>query len=171
MNFQTANFSMHYQVVSLSAAREADVEGIFAICRENLDYFKHMKSQPSAEHIRQDLTALPSGKSIEDKCFVGFYQESQMIAFIDLIADYPCAGTVFIGWFMVRKSEQGRGVGSEIVSAVLAAFKKAGFASARLGFVKGNRQSERFWRKNGFLPNGIETHFDDYDIVLMQREL
>ena len=41
----------------------------------------------------------------------------------------------------------------------------------RLGYIKGNQESERFWTKNNFIPTGIESETDYYTIVVMQRDL
>ena len=49
--------------------------------------------------------------------------------------------------------------------------KDRGFSSVRLGRVKGNPQSKRFWEKNGFAPTGVETDGGGYTIVVMRREL
>lgn len=60
------------------------------------------------------------------------------------------ADTAFIGFFMMNKSLQGRGVGTALVSEVLAYLTALGFAAVRLGIDKENPQSNHFWRKNGF---------------------
>ena len=43
------------------------------------------------------------------------------------------ADTAFIGFFMMNKSLQGRGVGTALVSEVLAYLTALGFAAVRLG--------------------------------------
>lgn len=51
---------------------------------------------------------------------------------------------------MMNKSLQRRGVGTALVSEVLAYLTALGFAAVRLGIDKENPQSNHFWRKNGF---------------------
>lgn len=60
------------------------------------------------------------------------------------------ADTAFIGFFMMNKALQGRGVGTALVSEVLAYLTALGFAAVQLGIDKENPQSNHFWRKNGF---------------------
>lgn len=54
------------------------------------------------------------------------------------------ADTAFIGFFMMNKSLQGRGVGTALVSEVLAYLTALGFAAVRLGIDKENPQSNHF---------------------------
>ena len=41
----------------------------------------------------------------------------------------------------------------------------------RLGFAKGNPQSEHFWLKNGFERTGVEAQNDGYVVVVLEKEL
>ena len=84
------------------------------------------------------------------KYYVGFFAAGTLVAVMDLVDGYPDADTAFIGFFMMNKSLQGRGVGTALVSEVLAYLTVLGFAAVRLGIDKGNPQSTHFWLKNGF---------------------
>lgn len=44
-----------------------DVDEILALCKGNADYYRYMNSEPSPENIRDDLSALPPGKTMDDK--------------------------------------------------------------------------------------------------------
>ena len=41
----------------------------------------------------------------------------------------------------------------------------------RLGFAKGNPQSEAFWIKNGFERTGVEDVQERYTVVVMERQI
>lgn len=41
----------------------------------------------------------------------------------------------------------------------------------RLGYVKGNKESESFWLKNGFAQTGVEKIEDDYTVIVLQHEI
>jgi len=43
------------------------------------------------------------------------------------------------------------------------------FTCVRLGYVKGNPQSEAFWIKNYFKKTDEEVQKNDHDVVVMQR--
>lgn len=150
---------------------EEDIPDIYALCKSNPTYYKHMKMEPTPENLKESMTALPRGMTMENKIFAGFYQGGCLIALLDLILGYPDCNTAFIGWFMMHKALQGEGIGSAIVKDILSCVKKEGFSYVRLGYIKGNAESESFWKKNGFLPTGSESKTDDYTIVVMERAL
>ena len=160
--------SARYAVKKLT---EADIPDIYAICRGNPVFYEYMKAELTLESIREDLTALPKGKKPEDKTFVGFYEGDRLIAFLDLIAGYPEGDAAFIGWFMVERSCQGKGVGTEIISETAAFLARRGFRRIRLGYMKGNRQSGNFWMKNQFAPTGTESEQEYGTVVHMERKL
>ena len=121
------------------------------------------------ESIRADSRALPPGKTAADKYYLGYFQGDKLAAVLDLILDYPRAQTAFVGFFMLARRLQGRGVGSAIVAEALQALARQGYTHVRLGYVKGNPQSEAFWLKNGFRPTGIETRPASYTVVVLER--
>lgn len=123
------------------------------------------------ESLRSDRKALPPGMTYDDKYYIGFWEDSELTAVMDLILRYPDRDTAYIGFFMVNRSAQGRGVGSLLVEEVCGWLKRQGFTCVRLGYAKGDPQSEHFWRKNRFRPTGMEAAKEGYDAVLLQRTL
>ena len=150
---------------------EEDAEAVFCLYQSNPQYFTAMDDVPTLSSAKADLIALPPKKAIEDKYYVGFYDEAHLVAIMDLIRGFPNEQTAFIGLFMVHASQQGRGIGSKIIAAVLSYLKSLGFSRCRLGYVKTNLQSKSFWFKNGFLPTGVESKQEKYTIVLMEKEI
>lgn len=160
--------SRRYDVRTIA---DGDVEKVYMLCRGNPMYYEHLGTVASPEDVRSDLKALPRGKSLDDKYYVGFFDGPSLVAVMDLIAGYPDDKTAFIGFFMMEKSFQGRGVGSAIIGGVLESMKKQGFGRVKLGYVKSNMQSAGFWRKNGFLPTGDEGNAEGRAVVVMSMEL
>ena len=158
--------SAQYQVRRVT---EADLPELLALAQGNPVYYEHMHLHPTLENLREDLTKLPPRTVPEDKYFLGYYQDGRLCAVLDLILRYPDPETAFVGWFILRKDLQGRGVGTGIVSELAAFLKEQGFPYIRLGYVKGNPESQAFWEKNRFVPTGIETEGDGYTMVVMQR--
>ncbi len=161
------DFSNRYAVRRLS---EKDIPAILSLYEGNPLYFHHFPPAPSAEGVREDFTALPKGKSLKDKYFLGFWDGDELAAVLDLIYGYPDDRIVFIGFFMMAANLQGQGTGSGIVEDICS-FLGRRFDYVRLGYVQGNPQAEHFWTKNGFLPTGVVKHMEQGEIVLMQREL
>lgn len=150
---------------------EEDVSNIYTLCKGNPTYYKYIKIEPTLENIKEVLTELPPNKTMDDKFFLGFYKDNQLVAILDLITGYPNINTAFIGWFMMNQDFQRTGIGTEIIAEILFYLKEENFRYVRLGYIKGNQESESFWLKNKFIPSGDESETDDYTIVVMQREL
>ncbi|MCM1386324.1 MAG: GNAT family N-acetyltransferase [Bacillus sp. (in: Bacteria)] len=159
--------SKTYQVTRL---HERHVHSVLALCQKNPQYYKYCPPAVSIESLLTDMSALPPSKTAKDKYYLGFWQEEKLIAVIDLILTYPNKETAWIGFFMMESDMQGRGIGSGIIEDACRYLSKK-FSYIRLGYVKGNLQSEHFWLKNKFAPTGATTQTDDYEIVEMQRKL
>ncbi len=155
--------SARYEVRRLT---EADMPDLLALAQGNPLYYEHMHTRPTLENLTRDLTALPPRKTLDDKYFLGYYQDGSLAAVLDLITAYPDRSTAFIGWFILRKDLQGRGEGSAIIRELMF---RLPCRYVRLGYVKGNRESERFWKKLHFAPTGVEVEGDGYTMVVMQR--
>ncbi len=162
------NLSEKYQVKRIE---EVDIPEVYALCKSNPLYYQHCPPNVTISSLKEDLTILPKGKKIEDKYYLGFYDSELLVAVIDLISGYPDEETAFIGFFMVDQNIQMKGIGTSIISEVCQYLKKIGFIYVRLGYIKGNPQSETFWIKNHFIKTGDEVQKDDYIIAVMQRML
>lgn len=168
MKLKLEHMSSKYTVKQFT---EEDISNIYEICIGNPSYYEYMKTEPTYENITDIFTELPPNTALEDKYFVGFYEANQLIAILDIVTGYPNAKTAFIGWFMMKKELQGTEIGSRIISEVISCLEEEKFHYAQLGYIKGNQQSENFWRKNKFYPIGREKETRDYIIVVMQREV
>lgn len=107
--------SSKYQVRHL---KKCDAQTVLDLYESNPLYFEHCPPPPTIQSVEYDMRALPDGKRIAYKHFVGFFNGNNLVAVLDLIEKYPDKQTVFIGLFMVAAAYQGRGVGSKIVSFV-----------------------------------------------------
>ncbi len=90
---------------------------------------------------------------------------------MDLIDAYPDESTAFIGFFMTNTAIQNRGIGTRIVQELGRYLKSQGYKHIRLGWVKGNFQSESFWHKNGFSETGVSYETSGYTVIVAQRDL
>ena len=163
-----AGLSARYAVRRLT---EADLPALLALCRSNPLYYRHCPPAPSAESLLGDLAALPPRRTLADKYYLGFFDGETLIAVLDLIPGFPKPEIAFWGFFMLRAERQGRGEGSALVSELCAALARRGFRAVRLGWVRGNPQAERFWKKNGFAETGVSYDAGGYTVVMARREL
>lgn len=156
-------------VYEVKVLGEEDIPAVVRVCTGNPMYFAHTREQISEEWVRGEYRALPPGKGYEDKYYIGFFKEAELVSVMDLIASYPDNETAFIGFFMVNRDFQGKGAGTRIIRDTLSYLHAVGFGKVRLGYVKGNTQSKDFWIRNRFRPTGIETRTERYTIVIMER--
>lgn len=164
MNIQL--LSTQYEVRKIS---DSDIPAVLNLCKGNPQYYDYCPPAISVKEIKSDLIALPPGKTYEDKYYIGFWENNQLIAVMDLILKYPDKETAFMGFFMVNIKLQGREVGSNIITECLQSLKRLGYAKVRLGYAKGNPQSKAFWIKNHFKPTGVESIQEHYTIVVMEH--
>lgn len=150
-------FSARYRVRALG---EGDVEEILALCAANPLFFRYHPPAATRQSIREDLRALPPGRTMADKFYLGFFAPEgaegpeRLAAVLDLVLGWPRVDTAYLGLFMVAGPLQGRGVGSGIVAGCLARLAALGFSTVRLAVDEGNPQSLAFWQKNGFVLTG-----------------
>lgn len=168
MNFSIEQLSKKYSVRKLT---DTDVAAVYALCKENPLYYQYCPPFVTEESIRADMQALPPRKTMEDKYYLGFYEGGRLIAIMDLILGFPKEETAFVGFFMMNKEVQGRGLGTALMEEVYVCLKQCGFKFVRLGFAKGNPQSEHFWVKNRFERTGVEAQNEGYVVVVMEKKL
>lgn len=149
--FSIDGLSRQYQVKRLGVD---DLDDLFELCSQNKTYYYYCPPMVTKESIQQDMVALPANKGMEDKAYVGFYQEGQLIAVMDLISGYPENKTLYIGFFMIQVSLHRQKVGSALFSEVVSFAQKRGYQSIQLGWMKENSQASGFWLANGFKPIG-----------------
>lgn len=140
-------FSNTYQIKRLDAK---DIEDIYALCIKNTQYYAYCEKEPSKELIQQDMMITPPNIALNQKYYVGFYDQQKLMAIMDLIDGYPSSEYGFIGFFMMNKDMQGKEIGSQMIHDVCSYCKESGMEKIRLGIDKENPQSNYFWKKNGF---------------------
>lgn len=148
---------------------DKDIIDVLRLCESNPTYYKHCPPAVNVEKIKEDMAALPPNKTYDDKYYIGFFEDNELVAVMDLISKYPNKETAFIGFFMVDSKLQGVGVGSNIITECLKALKCLGYQKVRLGYVKENPQPKAFWEKNKFRPTGIEVTQELYTVVVMEK--
>ncbi len=144
---------------------ERNIDAILALCKENRLFYQYHPPMATRESVLADMTALPPGKCMEDKAYIGFFEEEKLVAVLDWISGYPTKETAWIGLFMVSAEKQGKGVGSGIIRGFMESLKAVGYREIQLGVDRGNPQSFAFWRKNGFEALRENAY------IVMRREL
>ena len=136
---------------SVRLMQDSDADAILDFCLQNTQYYQYCSKQPSKELVLSDLHITPPDIELSSKYYVGFYDNTVLVAIMDMINGYPSSDYGYIGFFMVNKQLQGSQIGTRIIQEVCQYLKKMGITTVRLGIDKGNPQSNHFWKKNGFL--------------------
>ena len=157
-----------YTVRLLTAA---DTPEMLRVARSNPQFYQYMRPDPTEDNLAADLLALPPRRTLADKHFFGWFDGDRLIAMMDLIWRHPKQEMAFIGWFILEGAVQGRGLGRQLVSGVLAMLKAQGVTEVRLGRIEGNPQSEHFWHVCGFEENGLGYDTEDYHVIVMAKKL
>lgn len=79
-----------------------DVQMIYTFCKKNTQYYKYCGKELSIELIEKDLEITPPGISLEQKYYVGFWDNDKIVAVMDLVNGYPTYDYVYIGFFMME---------------------------------------------------------------------
>lgn len=168
MRLSLSMLSGAYSVRELTLA---DLPTMLQLALGNPLYYEYMCMQPTAENLHESLEALPPGRTLADKHFFGWFDGDDLIAMMDLIWRHPQDDMAFIGWFIVDKDHQQKGVGRKLIESTIAMLRAAGVREVRLGRIEGNPQSEHFWRVCGFSDTELGYNTEHYHVRVMKRIL
>ena len=130
--------------------KEGDLPAVLSLLESDPDYFALDGKLPSLDSLRADLSALPPRCIMEQKHYVAFWREGTPEAVLDWVEGYPRERTLWVGFFLVKKSLQGQGLGKRLMSALPGAAYDGGMDSLRLACLENNETGHRFWEAMGF---------------------
>jgi GNAT superfamily N-acetyltransferase len=131
---------------------EADLDDLQALFERCEDYFLLHEDRPAtATEARDEWDAVPGGVSREHKHMLGLFDPG-LAGVVEVVRDWPRAGTWNIGLLLLDPAARGRGAGAEVVHAVVAAASAAGAATLRISVDPANSGGLRFWERLGFRP-------------------
>lgn len=150
---------------------DEDIDEVYELYLGNPMYFEYYPPEASRDTVIADKTALPPRTGYDRKYYVGYYKDNKLVAVLDLIERYPDKERCFIGFFMMKKEEQEKGIGTDIICELCEYLKSIGYGYIRLFYVKDNPQAKHFWEKNGFKPTGKISKALQYELVMMEKEI
>jgi len=110
---------------------------------------------PGQADAQSTYTALPEGKTYDDKFVFGIYLGTEMVGCADLIRGYPNPTTALLGLLLVSEARQHHGIGKRAY-ALLEQFVRTWETCdcVRIGIVRTNEEVIPFWSKLRFSPSG-----------------
>lgn len=110
---------------------------------------------PGRADALSTYTALPDGKTYDDKFVLGIYHGERMVGCADLIRGYPNATTAMLGLLLLSEKHQRQGIGRAAYGLVEAFVKEWGTCDrVRIGVVRRNEDVIPFWTRLGFERTG-----------------
>lgn len=150
---------------------DEDLPALLDLCESNPAYYELYGERPTLENLARALRELPPGCSAEQKAFLGFFEEEELFAVMDVIRGYPDERSADVGLLMVDGAHHGRGVGTQVARDELRRLRAEGFSRVRLAYIQGNEPARRFWAKLGFGPAGAPVSTPHYVAVPMERAI
>jgi GNAT superfamily N-acetyltransferase len=105
---------------------------------------------PAADAAEQLLEERPPGTNEDDKLVLGVYSAGQLVAAVDLIRNYPEAGTWWIGNLMVDPAWRGQGFGARLYRACEDWIGSQGASKIGLCVQEQNPSAYSFWSRMGY---------------------
>ena len=150
---------------------EADISDVFALAKGNRKFYRALGIKPSRARLTEIISDVPHGAVPNNKYFIGFYDQDDLVAVLDLITGYPQANEAFIGWFMVDADLQHQGVGSQIFADVRAAMQAQGYNRFEVACPEASEPGMAFWASQGFELTGQRDDSGDYPVVYFVRDI
>jgi RimJ/RimL family protein N-acetyltransferase len=139
------------------------------------DYFLQITgAPPGGAEAQSTFTALPPGKSYQDKFVWGLYAGEAMIGCADVLRGYPVLEKAVIGLLLLAQPWQRRGLGrsfAALVERTIAAWLE--IACLRIGVVASNEGALAFWRKLGYRETGeIKSNLEFVrEVIVLEKPL
>ena len=149
--------STRFPETTLDAGRvrelaERDLDDLQALLERCADFFELQgEPLPTATAARDEWVSVPDGTPLDHKHVVGLYAPD-LAGIVELVRDWPRAGTWNIGLLLLEPAARRRRAGTQLVAAVDAWAAGAGAATLRISVVPANEPAMAFWRGLGFRP-------------------
>ena len=166
-----------YRVARLSLAHASELQRLYERCTDY--HMAHEGTPTRATAGEEELTALPPGRTVEDKFPFGIYSpdaDAELVGYLELFRNYPADGEWWIGLLMLAPSVRRRGLGSEIFRSASAWAGESGARRIMLAVLDTDDAALAFWRSQGFeevrrRPYRSQTHRKNHTVVIMRHAL
>jgi ribosomal protein S18 acetylase RimI-like enzyme len=140
--------------VRLDEGRRDELQQFYALCR---DYFELETGEPPGPKEADDLLrSLPRGKSHADKFVIGLFDSpGHMVGVLDVIRDYPVAGSWYLGQLVFGPTSRGRHLGERVYRRLEDWVRAEGGRAIHLIVQEQNPGAQRFWKRMGFEVRGL----------------
>jgi len=160
--YEALRQTLPYDIVVLTEDNFEDFREVFDTNREFL--VEGYGELIDEKDIFGTIAQLVDGLDPADKYLAAICQDGAAIAAVDLLANSPAKGELYLSFLVVHGDLQGRGFGGEIAEGIVAAAGLTGFTKINLGSFDNTTQ---FWQKQGFM----QTDSKNSDFIAFYRSL
>ena len=159
----------------LLTGQSAEMAAMQCVLEAAPAYFQTVTgAPPGGAEAQSTFTALPEGKTYDDKFVWGFYSGEAMIGCADVIRGYPVRDKAVIGLLLLAEDWQRRGLGRAFAALVeqrIAAWPEV--SRLRIGVVSSNAGALAFWRKQGYRETGEVKANPEFvaDVIVLEKPL
>lgn len=154
-----------YEVLSITDNNYADVREIF---ETNCQFLKEAYGNLIDEKgVLGAILQLPDESfSPVNKYIAAICKNGRTVAAVDLLANFPAEGEIYLSFLIVHEDMKGRGFGSIITEGIVRAAGFAGFTRIILNSFKSTAE---FWRKQGFEQTSCNDDFLAFHRSIYER--
>ena len=174
MLLQRLDFLLPYTVKRLTPA---DVDEILALQAKHSEYHQHYQTNPVTKaDILAELETLPSKALPEQKFYLGFYAQDELVVLVDLVLDHPQANCAWLGLVMTEKTKLRQHYATKVLTALRSALKREGYKELMTSSALSDVNAQAFLNVQGFEQGMVTAVYDpklghDIQVVLRGIEL
>ena len=159
----------------LLGGQPAEMAALQCVLEAAPEYFTLVTgAPPGGAEAQITFTALPPGKTYEDKFVWCLYEGDAMIGCADVIRGYPGREKAVIGLLLLAGPWQRRGLGrafAALLEQAIAAWPE--IACLRIGVVVSHEGALEFWRKCGYRETGEIKENPEFvrEVIVLEKFL
>jgi GNAT superfamily N-acetyltransferase len=145
-----------YAIVRLTRDDGAELQRFL---ERGTDYYERFEGGPTPPNAAEiELTQLPRGYPADDLHVFAVRGERTIVALLNLFRNYPRHRQWWLGFLLVDPFLRGGGLGERLYRAAEIWIAAQGAEVVQLAVAEGNDDSQRFWRRMGFVENGRQPY-------------
>lgn len=150
---------------------EDNCQSYFSVFDSNARYWVDTQGCPASGRDCLDTVCYCPDNFDRRKVYcLGISEREKPVAVVSLLEDYPGEGVLYLGLLLVDGGMQRKGIGTEIVDAIIEASQGL-FDTIQLSVGQNNSGALRFWEKQGFVIDEVSfcRESDNVPMVMMLR--
>lgn len=161
------------QNFSIRLLENSDIPLVQKFFENNSDFFLIVGEKPKFNEAERIFALLPKNKTLDSKFLIGLFEGEKLIAFVDMIQDYPENNQWSIGYYIIDIDYRNKGIGFELFKGIENILLSLGAKSVQIVIQEQNNRGLKFWEKVGFQKKSErkQEHFSDKNEFIMEKKI